>query len=158
MAIRGEYRLLLFLAICQILRVYGTLKISYLSYIASIHKSMLVSSNKWRSRASRPLGLFFFALIVVVIYFSFIYIYFSLLGTVSEGISDDPEDYFITNINHAGFYHVLYDPTTYLQVCDAMDLDITVRTAGLRKQWETVLYCTQRRCMQYVGCTVVPLF
>ncbi len=49
-----------FLAICQILKVYGTLKISYLSYIASIHKSVLVSSDKWSSRASMPLGLFYY--------------------------------------------------------------------------------------------------
>ncbi len=47
------------LAICQILKVCGTLKTSYLSYIASIHNSTLVSSDKWSSRASRPLGLLF---------------------------------------------------------------------------------------------------
>ena len=39
MAIRGEYRLLLYLSICQTLKLYGTLKISYLIYIASIHKA-----------------------------------------------------------------------------------------------------------------------
>ena len=42
----GKCRLLLFLAICQTLKVYGTLNICYLSYIASIHKAMLVSSAK----------------------------------------------------------------------------------------------------------------
>ncbi len=36
-----EYRLLLFLATCQTLNVYGTLKISYLSYIATIHKAKI---------------------------------------------------------------------------------------------------------------------
>ncbi len=60
MVIRGEYRLLLFWRSAKFLKVYGTLKISYLSYIASIHKSRLVSSDKWSSRASRPLGLCLF--------------------------------------------------------------------------------------------------
>ncbi len=56
--IQGQYRLLLFVAICQILKVpvYVSLKISYLSYIASIHKAMLVSSVKGSSRASRASG------------------------------------------------------------------------------------------------------
>ena len=49
--IRGKYRLLLFLANCQILKVHGTLKISYLSYIASIHKAMLVSAPGKKSPA-----------------------------------------------------------------------------------------------------------
>ena len=49
---------------------------------------------------------------------------------MSDGISEDPDDYFVANINHAGFYRVLYDPTSYLQLCDAMDLDITVRTVN----------------------------
>ncbi len=53
----GRIQAITIMAICQILKVYGTLKISYLSYIASIHKSMLVSSDKWSSRSSRPLGL-----------------------------------------------------------------------------------------------------
>ena len=35
---KGKYRLFLGLATCQFLKVYDTLKISYLSYIASIHK------------------------------------------------------------------------------------------------------------------------
>ncbi len=56
----GKYRLLLFLAICQILKVYGSLKTSYLSLIASFHKTMLVSSGNRSSKSSRPLGLFFF--------------------------------------------------------------------------------------------------
>ncbi len=47
-------------SIYQTLKVYGTLKISYLIYIASIHNAMLISSGKRSSRASRPLGLFFF--------------------------------------------------------------------------------------------------
>ncbi len=55
----GKYRLLLFLAICQILKVYGTLKISYLSYIAIIHNAMLILSGKKSSRTSRPLCLLF---------------------------------------------------------------------------------------------------
>ena len=55
MIIRGGNRLLLSLAICQILKVYDTLKISYLIYIAIIHKAMLVSSGKRQSRVSRPL-------------------------------------------------------------------------------------------------------
>ncbi len=38
--------LLLFLAICQILNMYNTLTISHLSYIAIIHKAMLVSWQK----------------------------------------------------------------------------------------------------------------
>ncbi len=62
---QGRIQAITILAICQIIKVYGTLKISYLSYIASIHKSILVSSDKWSSRASRPwvfgsLGFFFF--------------------------------------------------------------------------------------------------
>ena len=55
--IQGKYRLLLFLDSCQILKGYGTLKISYLSQIASIHKAMLVSSSNRSSKLSRPLGL-----------------------------------------------------------------------------------------------------
>ncbi len=55
--IRGENRLLLFLDICQILKICGTLKISYLSFIATIHKVMLVSSRKGSSRVSRTLVL-----------------------------------------------------------------------------------------------------
>ncbi len=38
-------------------KVYVTLKLSYLSQIGIIHKSILVSSGKWSSRASRSLGL-----------------------------------------------------------------------------------------------------
>ena len=37
--------------------ILGTFKISYLSYIASIHKTKLVSSGKMSRRSSRPLGL-----------------------------------------------------------------------------------------------------
>ena len=44
---------------CRFLKVYGILKIIYLSYIASIHKAMLVSSGKRSSRTSRPLSLLF---------------------------------------------------------------------------------------------------
>ena len=55
----GRIQAITFLAICQILKIYGTLKITYLSYIASIHKSMLVSFDIWSSRASRPLALSF---------------------------------------------------------------------------------------------------
>ncbi len=40
----NQGKLLLFLAIC--LKVYCTLKICHLSYIASIHKTKLVSSSK----------------------------------------------------------------------------------------------------------------
>ncbi len=54
--VRGKYRLLLFLAICQTLKVHGTLKINYLRYVASIHRAMLVSSGK----VSSTLGLLFF--------------------------------------------------------------------------------------------------
>ncbi len=60
---RGKHRLLLFLAICQILKVHCTLNIRYLSYIASIHKAMLVSSGKGSSRSSRPLGILLLALL-----------------------------------------------------------------------------------------------
>ena len=52
----GRYRLLFFLAICQTLKVYGILKISYLSYIALMHKVMLVLSGKRSNRASRPMS------------------------------------------------------------------------------------------------------
>ncbi len=48
---------ILFLATCYILKVYDTLNISSLSYIASIHKAMLVKSDRRSSRAPRPLGL-----------------------------------------------------------------------------------------------------
>ena len=47
---KGKIQDITFLAICQILKVYGTLKISYLNYIARIHKDMLVSSDKRSSR------------------------------------------------------------------------------------------------------------
>ncbi len=58
---RGKYRLLPFLVICQMLNVhvYGTLKISHLSYNASIHKAILISPDKWSSRAWRPMMLLF---------------------------------------------------------------------------------------------------
>ncbi len=48
-----------FLAICQKIKFCGTLKISYLRYIAITNKAMLVSAGKKviRSRGSRPLGL-----------------------------------------------------------------------------------------------------
>ncbi len=58
--IREKYKLLLFLALCQSLKVYDTLKINYLSYFASIDKAMLVSSGKRSSRPSRPPGLLLF--------------------------------------------------------------------------------------------------
>ena len=50
----GKYRPLLFLV-----PVSGTLKRSYPSYLAIIHKAISVSSGKRSSRASRPLGLLF---------------------------------------------------------------------------------------------------
>ncbi len=49
-----KYRLFLFLVICQILKVYGTLKISYHSYIAIIHKAMFVSSCKGQADVKAP--------------------------------------------------------------------------------------------------------
>ncbi len=36
---RETYRLLLFLANCQLIKIYGTLKISYFSYISIIHRA-----------------------------------------------------------------------------------------------------------------------
>ena len=53
---QGKYRLWRFLAICQILKIYGILKIHILRYIAVIHKAMLVSCDKRSSRGSRPPG------------------------------------------------------------------------------------------------------
>ena len=53
--IRGKYSLSLFLAICQTLKVYDTLKISYLGYIASIPKAMLVSKGQAEYQGSGPL-------------------------------------------------------------------------------------------------------
>ncbi len=50
MVFRGEHRLLLFLATCGILKVYVTLHIMYLSYIASIH-------NVTKDQAERLLDL-----------------------------------------------------------------------------------------------------
>ncbi len=40
-------------------KIYGTLRISHVSYITSISKAMLVSSGKRSSTASRPIGLVF---------------------------------------------------------------------------------------------------
>ncbi len=57
MVIRGKYRILLSLAVSQILTMYGTLTISHLSYISISHKATLISCGKMSSRASRPLGL-----------------------------------------------------------------------------------------------------
>ncbi len=52
----GKYRSLLFLAVCQNLKVYGPLKmLSQLHIAILIHEAMLVSSGKRSSRASRPL-------------------------------------------------------------------------------------------------------
>ncbi len=50
----AKYRLLLFLAICQILKLYGTMKISYLSYIASIHKLCLFHLAKGQAEPQGP--------------------------------------------------------------------------------------------------------
>ncbi len=63
----GQYRLLLFGAICQIQTYkYSPLKIRHLSYIAISHKPylnpILFSCGKMSSRASRPLGLLCFGL------------------------------------------------------------------------------------------------
>ncbi len=55
----GQIQSLTLVAICQILQLYGTWKISYLSYIAIIYQAMLVGSNQRSSRVSRPLDLFF---------------------------------------------------------------------------------------------------
>ncbi len=60
MVIRGKYRLWLFSKIYQILKLYSTVKINHVSYIASIHKAMFVSSSKRSSRSSRQLGCFCF--------------------------------------------------------------------------------------------------
>ncbi len=56
----GKYRPLLFVVICQIL-TYMALwrKLSYLSYIAIIHKAILVSCGNRSSRTLRPMGLLF---------------------------------------------------------------------------------------------------
>ncbi len=54
-----EIQVITFLAIWQILKVNGTLQISYLIYIGIIHKAMLVLSGKRSSRVSAPLGLLF---------------------------------------------------------------------------------------------------
>ncbi len=42
------------LAMCQKLKLYGTLKITYLNYIVSIHKGMLVSSSKGQTDVKAP--------------------------------------------------------------------------------------------------------
>ncbi len=56
---QGEIQAVIFLAICQILKLYVTLMISHLSYIEIVHKAMLVSSDKRSSsRGQRPLSLF----------------------------------------------------------------------------------------------------
>ncbi len=64
----GKYKLLLFLAIYHILKVYTTFKTSYLRYIDIIHKTMLVSSSERPRRTSRPMGrlflLFYFFIFV----------------------------------------------------------------------------------------------
>ncbi len=52
--LRRKYRLLLFLVICQIWKVYGTLKISHLSYIVIIHKGMWISSSKGQAEHQGP--------------------------------------------------------------------------------------------------------
>ncbi len=55
---RGKYRVSLFLGTFKRnLKVYDTLKISYLSYIAIIHKAMLVASGEKFSRSLKSVGL-----------------------------------------------------------------------------------------------------
>ncbi len=54
---RGKYRLLLFLVICQILKIYRTWTISHLSYTAIIHKAMLVHLAQDESDRQGPLDL-----------------------------------------------------------------------------------------------------
>ncbi len=65
-----------FMCDLQILKVYGTLKRSYLSYIAIIHKIMLVSSGKRSSWIPRPLIPFFkiFDFQIFMIFFFFVFV------------------------------------------------------------------------------------
>ncbi len=70
-----DIQTVIFLAVYQILKIYGTCHRCHLCYIAIIHKTLLVSSGKRSSRESRPLGLFiylfFFALLPFFSWFSF---------------------------------------------------------------------------------------
>ncbi len=65
--------LLLFITIGQILKVYGTLKRSYLSYISIIHKAMLVLSGK---RSSRWALFCLFFVVFCVCFFVVVFFFF----------------------------------------------------------------------------------